>query len=291
MFAYRAADRPERSDVKLSVLIPARNEEGSIADTVGAVAAVLGREHIDHEILVVDDSSTDGTYDVIAALAERNPSIRCHRSANRPGFGLAVRSGLDVFTGDAVAVFMADLSDDPEDLVRYYRLLEDGFDCAFGSRFMPGSNVHDYPRFKLVINRFVNLGIRLLFRHGYNDTTNAFKAYRREVIESCKPLLSNHFNLTVELPLKAVVRGHSYATFPIAWRNRQTGSSKLSLQEMGSRYLFIVLYVFLEHNLSGGDYHRSGALSRRARHPRPWKPTESGEDRELAGVRDGDDRE
>jgi dolichol-phosphate mannosyltransferase len=277
--------------VKLSVLIPARNEAASIADTVGAVLAVLTREHIDHEILVIDDSSTDDTHDAVAALAERNPSVRCHRSTNGPGFGLAVRSGLDVFSGDAVAIFMADLSDDPEDLVRYYRLLEDGFDCAFGSRFMPGSSVRDYPRFKLVINRFVNLGIRLLFRHGYNDTTNAFKAYRREVIESCMPLLSNHFNLTVELPLKAIVRGHSYATFPIAWRNRQAGTSKLSLQEMGSRYLFIVLYVFLEHNLSGGDYHRRGSLPRRTRRPRPWQPTDGADDRELATVRDGDDGE
>ena len=95
------------------------------------------------------------------------------------------------------------------------------------------------------MNRLANLFVRILFRHGYNDTTNAFKAYRREVIESVQPLLSNHFNLTVELPLKAIVRGHSYAITPISWTNRRVGTSKLSLQEMGSRYLFIVLYTFL----------------------------------------------
>jgi dolichol-phosphate mannosyltransferase len=119
---------------------------------------------------------------------------------------------------------------------------------------MRGSAVHDYPRLKLVINRLANSFIRALFRHGYNDTTNAFKAYRREVIETVQPLLSNHFNLTVELPLKAVVRGHSYGIVPITWRNRQTGTSKLSMQEMGSRYLFIVLYALLERYLSRGDY-------------------------------------
>jgi len=117
--------------------------------------------------------------------------------------------------------------------------------------------VHDYPKVKLILNRLVNLGIRALFRHGYNDTTNAFKAYRREVIQHIQPLVSNHFNLTVEMPLKAIVRGQSYAVVPISWRNRAYGVSKLKLQEMGSRYLFIVLYVFLEHHLSRGDYRRS----------------------------------
>jgi dolichol-phosphate mannosyltransferase len=151
---------------------------------------------------------------------------------------------------------MADLSDSPADIVRYHRVLERGYDCAFGSRFIRGSEVVDYPPFKLIINRVVNAGIRVLFRHGYNDTTNAFKAYRREVVEHIQPLLSNHFNLTVELPLKAVVRGHSYAILPISWTNRAHGQSKLRLTEMGSRYLFIVLYVFLEHHLSRGDYRR-----------------------------------
>jgi dolichol-phosphate mannosyltransferase len=160
---------------------------------------------------------------------------------------------------------MADASDSPADLVAYYRLLESGYDCAFGSRFMRGSEVSGYPWFKLALNRAANTFIRIVFRHGYNDTTNAFKAYRREVIETVQPLLSNHFNLTVELPLKAIVRGHSYGVIPIAWTNRDEGVSKLKLQEMGSRYLFIVLYVFLEHHLSRGDYRRAGSGERRLR--------------------------
>ena len=170
-----------------------------------------------------------------------------------------MRAGLEAFKGDAVAIVMADGSDSPRDLVAYQRLLEEGYECAFGSRFMPGSAVHDYPRTKLIMNRIVNWGIRLLFRHGYNDTTNAFKAYRREVIENAQPFLSHHFNLTVELPLKAVVRGYSYGIVPISWTNRTSGSSKLKLNEMGSRYLFIVLYVFLEDHLSRGDYRRKEA--------------------------------
>jgi dolichol-phosphate mannosyltransferase len=244
--------------MKLSVVIPARNEVGAIADTITAAADVLERAEIDHEILVVDDSSTDGTAAAAQKLAESNERVHCYRSHYSQGFGLAVRAGLERFEGDAVAILMADGSDDPEDLVRYHRLLEDGYDCAFGSRFVHGAEVTGYPRFKLVLNRIVNWGIRLLFRHEYNDTTNAFKAYRREVIETVQPLLSHHFNLTVELPLKAVVRGHSYAIIPIAWRGRTAGTSKLAIEEMGSRYLFIIFYVFLEHHLSRGDYRRPG---------------------------------
>jgi dolichol-phosphate mannosyltransferase len=246
--------------MKLSVVIPAHNEEGSVAETVEGIVEALEREEIDHDVLVIDDSSRDRTAEVVAEVASRHPQVRCVPSHYRPGFGFAVRSGLERFEGDAVAIMMADGSDSPTDLVTYYRLLEEGYECAFGSRFVHGAQVIDYPRSKLIMNRIVNFGIRVLFRHGYNDTTNAFKAYRREVIESIQPLLSHHFNLTVELPLKSIVRGFSYGIVPISWSNRKAGVSKLALNEMGSRYLFIVLYVFLEHHLSRGDYRRDDGI-------------------------------
>ena len=242
--------------MKLSVVIPAHNEAGSIGATVQAVAAELEREGIEHEILVIDDASGDGTAEAVEAIASENANVRCARSQKPPGFGHAVRAGLELYRGDAVAIMMGDLSDSPQDLVRYFRVLEAGYDCAFGTRFSYGGATQGYPIVKLVINRIVNTGIRILFRHGYNDTTNAFKAYRRYVIDQLEPLLSNHFNLTVELPLKAIVRGFSYAVVPITWSNRRRGESNFRLREMGSRYLFIVLYVWLEHHLSRGDYRR-----------------------------------
>ncbi len=243
--------------MKLSVIIPARNEAETIDATLREITANLDRKGIDYEVIVVDDASSDGT----AAVVDRfgGGKVRCLRSHFSSGFGFAVRAGLEVFDGDSVAIVMADGSDDPSDLILYYELLEEGYDCAFGSRFLPGATITDYPRLKLAINRVVNWGIRILFRHRYNDTTNAFKAYRREVIEGVSPLLSNHFNLTVELPLKAIVRGYSYAVLPTSWRGRSGGRSKLDLREMGSRYLFIVLYVFLEHHLSRGDYRQRRA--------------------------------
>ncbi len=241
--------------MKLSVVMPAQNEEGSVGKTVEGVVAVLEREGIDYEVVVVNDDSEDSTEAAVEAIGAENPRVRCHRSHYERGFGMAIRAGLDVFQGDAVAIVMADASDNPEDLVRYHRLLEEGWDCAFGSRFMPGAKVYDYPRLKYAVNRLANQFIRVLFRHRYNDTTNAFKAYRREVIETIQPLLSKHFNLTVEMPLKAIVRGHTYAVVPTNWTNRAAGVAKLKMKEMGSRYLFIVLYVWLERTLSRGDYH------------------------------------
>jgi dolichol-phosphate mannosyltransferase len=245
--------------MRLSVVIPAHNEEGEISKTVGALIQRLTAEGIDHEVIVVNDGSTDGTEAILCDLKDLYPTLRYVNNGPANGFGLAVREGLARFTGDAVAIVMGDGSDDPEDVVRCFRKLREGYDCVFGSRFIKGSRVSRYPLHKLVLNRLANGFIRALFALGYNDVTNAFKCYRREVIEGCRPLISKHFNLTVELPLKAIVRGYSYAVVPISWTNRKSGVSKLRIREMGSRYLFIVLYLFLEKHLSRGDYRREAA--------------------------------
>jgi len=272
--------------MKLSVVIPARDEVDSIAITVESISAHLDGAAIDHEILVVDDGSSDGTGGAVRALAAANPRVRYERSPLPAGFGYAVRHGLSRFSGDAVAIVMADASDSPADLVTYHRLLEDGYDCAFGTRFgQGGGRVHGYPWPKLVANRLFNWGIRALFRHGYSDTTNAFKAYRREVIDNVMPLLSNHFNLTVELPLKAIVRGHTYAVVPVSWHDRAGGRSLFRVKEMGSRYLFIVLYVFLEHHLSRGDYRKPGMPLAPVRpHPAPLAQREPADARRSASA-------
>jgi dolichol-phosphate mannosyltransferase len=206
--------------------------------------------------VVVDDGSEDGTDGVVERCRESDDGIVLVRNSGPHGFGRAVALGLARFTGEAVVIVMADGSDDPEDVVAYYRALADRADCAFGSRWIPGARVVDYPLTKRLLNRMANGFIRLLFGLGYNDVTNAFKGYRREVIEGCRPLLSPHFNLTVEIPLKAIVRGFSYEVLPIRWYNRRAGQSKLQIEEMGSRYLYIVLIVWLEKLLTKGDYHR-----------------------------------
>jgi dolichol-phosphate mannosyltransferase len=291
----------------LSVVIPARDEEGCIASTVEHLHLELKLRGVPHEIIVVDDGSTDGTWRILQeeagringkrheargegqeAMGDRDevgaqtPEVRGQSSRSeslrvgerpeprgtrqegavlRPiknegahGFGRAITKGLDAMRGDAVVIMMADESDDCRDVVRYWEKLNEGYDCVFGSRFIKGGGTIDYPPIKLFMNRMANAFVRFMFRHGLNDTTNAFKAYRLEVIDGIRPILSPHFNITVELPLKAIVRGYTFAVIPITWRNRRHGVAKLKIKEMGSRYLFICLYVWLEKYFSRGDY-------------------------------------
>lgn len=249
-------ESPRKALERVSVVIPARDEEQCVAATVEHLHLELQMRNISHEIIVVDDGSTDGTWEVLTRLKERMPQLVPVKNPGPNGFGRAITRGLDHMTGDAVVIMMADGSDDPHDVVRYWNLLSEGYDCVFGSRFMHGGGVIDYPRFKLFINRLANRFIRTVFRIRLNDSTNAFKAYRKTVIDGCRPIISPHFNITVELPLKAIVRGYSWTTTPITWRNRRTGESKLKIKEMGSRYLFICLYLLLEKYLSRGDYRK-----------------------------------
>ena len=239
---------------KFSIVLPARDEDGCIEATVRHLNLELKLQGVPHEIIVVDDGSKDSTWEILGRLKSEVPELNPVQNTGLHGFGRAIICGLDHMQGDAATIMMADESDDPRDVVRYWNLLNEGYDCIFGSRFMKGGGVIDYPWLKLKINRLANWFIRMLFNIKLNDTTNAFKAYRKTVIDGCRPFLAPHFNLTVELPLKAIVRGFSWTTMPITWKNRRTGEAKLKIKEMGSRYFFIVAYVWLEKYFSRGDY-------------------------------------
>jgi dolichol-phosphate mannosyltransferase len=238
----------------LSVIVPAYNEKNTVAEAVRRARSV--DLPLEREIVVVDDGSSDRTFEILETLQPRIPELRPLRNTGDHGFGRAVVFGLDHMAGDAAVVMMADESDDCRDVVRYWRKLNEGWDCVFGSRFAKGGGVIDYPWLKLRINRVANLALRWLFHVKLNDVTNAFKAYRRTAIDGCRPFLSPHFNLTIEIPLKAIVRGYTWTVVPITWRNRRTGQAKLKLTEMGSRYFFIMMYVWLEKYFSRGDYKR-----------------------------------
>ena len=243
--------------MKLSIVMPAYNEEESISETVEQIEEAFAKVNIEHEIFIVNDNSKDGTLEILKQLAQKYPSVKYETNNGPNGFGYAVRYGLERFSGDCVAVMMADLSDSPYDLIRYYTtMIEGNYDCVFGSRFIKGGKVIDYPWVKKIINRIANFIIRMVMRIKYNDTTNAFKLYKREVIDGVKPILSPHFNLTIELPLKAIIRGYTYTVVPNSWTNRKYGVSKLKIKEMGSRYFFILVYCFVEKYFSRGDFKR-----------------------------------
>jgi dolichol-phosphate mannosyltransferase len=241
--------------MKLSVVIPAYNEAESLPETINTIYAELVMEQIEHEILVINDGSRDNTLKVLERLSTKIHTLRVVTNHEPNGFGYAVRKGLENFTGDCVAVMMADLSDSPKDLVRFYRTMVAGnYDCVFGSRFIKNGKTIDYPIIKKIINRIANSIIKMAFGIKYNDTTNAFKMYKKQTIEGIKPFIAPHFNLTIELPLKVIIRGYSYTVLSNTWRNRKYGNSKLKIREMGSRYLFILLYCLIEKFFSRGDF-------------------------------------
>ena len=241
----------------LSILIPAHNEAGNLPITIQKIVETLDKAAIPFEVIVVNDHSRDKTAEVITLMSKEDPRIKLVNNTCSKGFGYAVRRGLEVFNGDAVVIVMADLSDDPEDIIKYYKIMLKGYECAFGTRFCRKAKILNYPWHKLILNRLGNFFIQLLFWLPYNDVSNAFKCYSRQAIEGLSPLISCHFNITVEMPLKAITRGYKWCVVPTNWQGRAKGISKFKIKEMGSRYMFIILYLWLEKLLSRKDYYRS----------------------------------
>ena len=236
--------------MKLSVVMPAHNEEDSTVEVVGSLVQTLTAEGIDHEVIVVNDNSTDQTEAVLQDIQRLYPTLRYINNEPPAGFGLAIRKGLEHFSGEAVAIVMGDGSDSPKDVARCFRELQKGYDCVFGSRFIKGGRITNYPPHKLLFNRVGNYLIRVLFTLDYNDITNGFKLYKREVIAACQPLISKHFNINIELPLKAIAQGYKYAVIPISYTDRTAGISKFKIKEISVPYLLTIVYIYLERYFS-----------------------------------------
>lgn len=238
----------------LSIVVPAYNEEKNIGPCLRELRATLRDKHrIPYEIIVVDDNSRDNTSARVREEIAADPAIRMVRRTPPSGFGRAIRSGIEAVQGEVVVIYMADCSDDPDDVVAYYHKIEEGYDCVFGSRFIQGSSVEGYPWRKWVVNRLVNRWIQLMFWTPFNDTTNAFKAYRAAVVRDCGPYRSCHFNITLEMSLGALIRRYRIAQIPIRWKGRTWGSSNLRMWEMGRKYLCTLLMLFFQRLLIADD--------------------------------------
>lgn len=232
--------------LSLSIVIPARNEAGNLPGTLNKIIKVLDQAAIPFEIIIVDDHSNDNTNEVLTRIAKQDARVKPVKNIYQPGYGYAVRCGLEVFKADAAVIFMADASDDPEDIIKYHKKIIQGHECVFGTRFSRQSKILNYPGHKLILNRLGNLFIQILFGLPYNDVTNAFKCYSRKTLAGISPLVSGRFNLTVEMPLKAVIRGYKWCVIPVNWYGRKKGISKWKIKELGSGYLFTLLYLWLE---------------------------------------------
>jgi len=240
----------------ISVIIPARNEANNLKSLLPKIKAVLERSFVPYEIIIVNDHSIDGTLDVISEISLEDDRVKIVDNNLQGGYGFSIRKGLDKFNGEYVVIVMADGSEDPEDIVKYYNKMCEGYECVFGTRFCRSAKVINYPLYKLVLNRFGNFFIKILFLVPYNDFTNAFKCYHRDVISGMAPLIAGQFNLTVEMPLKAIIRGYKWSVVPINWYGRKRGLSKWKLKELSLGYLFIISYLWLEKVLVRGNYNR-----------------------------------
>ena len=243
--------------MKLSIIIPAKNEEGNLEETIKEINNILLKKNIQHEIIVINDHSSDATLKILNLLRNNIHELKIINNTGKPGYGFTVRLGLENYSGEIIAIMMADGSDSPKDLIKFYFKSIKNNTCIFGSRFIGGGFTKDYPKLKYVLNRIFNNLVRLIFQIRYNDITNAFKVYTKEAIEGSKPFLSNHFNLTLELPLKIIIRGYNYEVVPNSWKNRKTGISKMKIKEMGSRYIFILFYCLIEKLLTKNDYKKN----------------------------------
>tara|TARA_B100000029_G_C17600356_1_gene965539 strand:- start:2359 stop:3069 length:711 start_codon:yes stop_codon:yes gene_type:complete len=230
--------------MKLSIIIPIRNEESLIKKVIEQLQTKL--KSLNYEIIFINDFSSDNTAQTTKELIKNLPKINIYEN-DRKGLGGAIIQGINKSTGEAVCIMMSDLSDNIDDLETYYNIIKnENYDAVFGSRFIHGSKVVDYPKKKFILNRIFNFITKLLFFSDYNDFTNAFKIYKKDALLKTFPLVSESFNIFLELPLKIISRKMKYKIIPISWVNRKDGLSKFDIKELRAKYLFTLIYCLFE---------------------------------------------
>ena len=230
--------------MKLSIIMPIRNEKENIVQTLNILKDEL--KQIDYELVIINDFSTDGSLELVESQKKNYPQVSLFNNETK-GLGGAIVLGIKKSRGNLICIMMSDLSDSMNDLQKYYKLIQDeNVDAIFGSRFISGSKINGYPKKKLILNRIFNFFTKLIFFSNYNDFTNAFKIYKKKAILETFPLVSESYNIFLEIPLKIISRKLKYKIIPISWENRKLGKSKFIIKELGSKYLFTLLYCWLE---------------------------------------------
>tara|TARA_B100001121_G_scaffold303530_1_gene317596 strand:+ start:214 stop:927 length:714 start_codon:yes stop_codon:yes gene_type:complete len=228
----------------LSIIIPARNESDNLQDILNYFLDRM--ELINYEVILINDFSEDNTLDKAKEIFRNHKNFKIFNN-NKKGLGGAINLGIDKSSGTKICIMMADLSDDINDLKKYNNLLEKkNLDAVLGSRFLKKSKVLDYPIKKLVLNRIFNFFVSLIFLNSYNDYTNAFKIYKKDVLKTLMPFVSESFNIFLEIPLKIISRNYLYEVTSINWLGRKKGKAKFKIKELRSKYLFTLLYCFFE---------------------------------------------
>ena len=231
--------------MSLSIVIPVYNEDKQLHITIKKINKISKRIK-DYEIVFIDDFSTDNTKQIIKKSIRANKKIKYYKNIKK-GLGSAIGLGINKSTKKFVCIFMCDNSDDLSDLMEYYKIInKNNLDAVLGSRFLKNSRITNYPILKMVLNRIFNYIVKIIFLSNYNDFTNAFKIYKKKTLKELMPIVSDHFNVFLELPLKIIIRKYKYKIIPISWRGRKIGVSKFKISELGSMYIFTLLYCLIE---------------------------------------------
>ena len=230
--------------ILLSILIPVRNEEENVNIISKEIITKISIQS--YEILFINDFSEDNTERELIKLNTANTKAVYYNNIKK-GLGGAIDLGIQKSRGDYVCIMMSDSSDTVEDLNTYYNIISSyNLDAVFGSRFIKGGKTVNYPLLKMILNRMGNLLAKFLLWTDLNDFTNGFKIYKRDSLVKLYPLVSESFNIFFELPLKLIIRGFKYKIIPISYYNRTVGEAKFKIDELGSKYIFTLLYCFLE---------------------------------------------
>tara|TARA_X000000950_G_C13848434_1_gene633415 strand:- start:295 stop:1008 length:714 start_codon:yes stop_codon:yes gene_type:complete len=231
----------------LSIIVPVRNESNNLRDILDYFTKNLTQTS--YEVLIINDYSDDKTLEQAKEIFSNNKNFKILDNKKK-GLGGAVNLGIKQASGTNITIMMADQSDDIKDLINYNNLIKSGdYDAILGSRFINGATVSKYPKQKLILNRLFNYFVSLIFWNNYNDYTNAFKIYKKQTLIEISPLISESFNIFLEIPLKIISRNYKYKIIPINWTGRTKGMSKFKIKELGSKYLFTLIYCFIEKNL------------------------------------------
>jgi dolichol-phosphate mannosyltransferase len=211
------------------VAIPTYNERDNIEDTVRA--ALAGTDRID--ILVVDDSSPDGTGDLADALAAAHPRVHVLHRAEKQGLGAAYLAAFAwaAERGYRTVVEMdADGSHDPADLPRLLDAVGAGADLAIGSRYVPGGSVRNWPVHRLALSRGAGVYTRALLGLRVQDVTAGYRAYRLDSLHKLRldTVNSVGYCFQIDLTWRAVKSGLDIREIPIVFTERRAGASKMS---------------------------------------------------------------
>ena len=231
--------------MSLSIVIPVFNESKQLLITIKKLSKI-NKKIKEYEIIFIDDFSSDNTMSFLKRFNKLNKKIKFYKNIKK-GLGSAISLGINKSKKKFICIFMCDCSDDVNDVIKYYNLIsKNNYDAILGSRFMQGSKISNYPLIKMVLNRIFNYFVKIIFFSNYNDFTNAFKIYKKKTLKKLQPIISDHFNVFLELPLKIIIRKYNYRIIPISWQGRKIGVSKFRIRELGSMYLFTLLYCLME---------------------------------------------